>query len=73
MTDKPENVELADAQYRHKLTRDIHARAVELRAAIAAVYSAFPDPATRAPPTHAGRGVEHVTKGASVDGSRHGM
>ena len=46
MTDKPENVELADAQYRHKLTRDIHARAVELRAAIAAVYSAFPDPAT---------------------------
>lgn len=46
MTDKPENVELADAQYRHELTRDIHARAAELRDAIAEIDSEFPDPAT---------------------------
>ena len=46
MTDKPENVELADAQYRHRLTRDIHDRAAELRDAISDIDSEFPDPAT---------------------------
>ena len=44
MTDK--NVELADAQYRLQLTRDIHAHAAELRDAIADIDAAFPDPAT---------------------------
>ncbi|WP_040281339.1 hypothetical protein [Tessaracoccus massiliensis] len=46
MTDTPENVELADAQYRHRLTLDIHARAAELRNAIADIDASFPDPAT---------------------------
>lgn len=46
MTDKTENVELADARYRHRLTRDVHARAAKLRDAIADIDDAFPDPAT---------------------------
>lgn len=46
MTDTPENVELADARYRLQLTRDIHARAAELRDAISDIDAAFPDPAT---------------------------